>query len=161
MHAIAKKDQLVKCETSAHHLWQRKTQDPEKQKRTSQTELCEHLYVNAIVQLGQCHKRTWVMGKAPALSSGSACKIDRKVSVPSNPSPARNACITGMTESSRSSHWTRPSRYVSRKRLHWGNPKPFKKEKKWIVIIQQRCTDSKVTIKAFIMLQKILIFLFI
>ncbi len=70
------------------------------------------------------------MGKAPALSSGSACKMDRKVSVPSNPSPARNACITGMTDSSRSSHWTRPSRYVSRKRLHWGNPKPFQKKKK-------------------------------
>ncbi len=137
---------------SSPSLTEKDTRSWKTKENVTNTELCEHLYVNAIVQLGQCHKRTWVMGKAPALSSGSACKMDRKVSVPSNPSPARNACITGMTDSSRSSHWTRPSRYVSRKRLHWGNPKPFKKiYKKLIVIIQQKCTDSKV---AFIMLQK-------
>ncbi len=104
---------------SSPSLTEKDTRSWKTKENVTNTELCEHLYVNAIVQLGQCHKRTWVMGKAPALSSGSACKMDRKVSVPSNPSPARNACITGMTDSSRSSHWTRPSRYVSRKRLHW------------------------------------------
>ncbi len=136
----------MKCETSAHHLWQRKTQDPEKQKRRSQTQSCVSIYMSMRSSSGLNVTCTWVIGKAPALSSGSACKMDRKVSVPSNPSPARNACITGMTDSSRSSPWTRPSRYVSRKHLHWGNTKPFKKHLRNSLLLFSKDThksDSK------------------
>ncbi len=147
------KEQLMKCETSAHHLWQRKTQDPEKQKRRSQTQSCVSIYMSMRSSSGLNLTCTWVIGKAPALSSGSACKMDRKVSVPSNPSPARNACITGMTDSSRSSPWTRPSRYVSRKHLHWGNTKPFKKHLRKSLLLFSKDTHIKVTVNAFIRLQ--------
>ncbi len=142
----------MKCETSAHHLWQRKTQDPEKQKRRSQTQSCVSIYMSMRSSSGLNVTCTWVIGKAPALSSGSACKMDRKVSVPSNPSPARNACITGMTDSSRSSPWTRPSRYVSRKHLHWGNTKPFKKHLTNSLLLFSKDTHIKVTVNAFIRL---------
>ncbi len=133
----------MKCETSAHHLWQRKTQDPEKQKRRSQTQSCASIYMSMWSSSGLNLTCTWVIGKAPALSSGSACKMDRKVSMPSNPSPARNACITGMTDSSRSSPWTRPSRYVSRKHLHWGNTKPFKKHLRNSLLLFSKDTHIK------------------
>lgn len=58
-----------------------------------------------------------MMGVAPAARSGSACRIERKVSEPSKPRPDRKAPMTGMTESSRPSQWTKPCRYCSLKRL--------------------------------------------
>ena len=58
------------------------------------------------------------MRVAPADRSGSACRMERKVSLPSKPSPAKKAPITGMTDSSSPSQATRPSRYCSRKHLH-------------------------------------------
>lgn len=56
---------------------------------------------------------TCMMGVAPAASSGSACRMERKVSEPSKPKPDRKAPITGSTDSSRFSQQTRPCRYFS------------------------------------------------
>lgn len=56
---------------------------------------------------------TFMMGVAPAASSGSACRMERKVSEPSKPRPDRKAPITGITDSSRSSQRTKPCRYCS------------------------------------------------
>lgn len=57
--------------------------------------------------------KTCMMGVAPAASSGSACRVERKVSEPSKPRPDRKAPITGITDSSRSSQRTKPCRYCS------------------------------------------------
>lgn len=56
---------------------------------------------------------TCMIGVAPAASSGSACRMDRKVSQPSKPRPDRKAPMTGITDSSRSSQRTKPCRYCS------------------------------------------------
>lgn len=56
---------------------------------------------------------TFMMGVAPAASSGSDCRMERKVSEPSKPSPDRKAPITGITDSSKSSQRTKPCRYCS------------------------------------------------
>lgn len=58
-----------------------------------------------------------MMGVAPAANSISACRIERKVSEPSNPRPDKKAPITGITDSSRASQPTRSCRYCSRKML--------------------------------------------
>lgn len=58
-----------------------------------------------------------MMGVAPAANSVSACRIERKVSEPSNPRPDKKAPITGITDSSRASQPTRSCRYCSRKML--------------------------------------------
>lgn len=57
------------------------------------------------------------MGKAPEVSRGSSCRMERKVSLPSKPRPDKNAPMTGITDSSSPSHCTRPSRNCSRKLL--------------------------------------------
>lgn len=56
---------------------------------------------------------TFMMGVAPAASSGSACRMERKVSEPSKPRPDRKAPMTGITDSSKSSQRTKPCRYCS------------------------------------------------
>lgn len=104
-----------------HHLWLRMKQDPERewnraeQVVTIPTVLWLHKHCYGLINSVYLH--TCVTGKAPVLSSGSAWRMDRKVSLPSHPSPARKACITGMTDSSRRSQCTKPSRYRSRKDL--------------------------------------------
>lgn len=61
--------------------------------------------------------QTFIMGVDPAASSCSACRIERKVSEPSNPRPDKKAPITGITDSSRASQPTKSCRYCSRKTL--------------------------------------------
>lgn len=58
-----------------------------------------------------------MMGVAPAARSGSACRMDRKVSEPSTPKPDKKAPMTGITDSSRSSQLTKSFRNSSLKDL--------------------------------------------
>lgn len=116
---------IIRGSQDPHHLWPRRKQDPvREQNRAEQVVtipavLWLHKHYCGLIKY--VHLHTCVIGKAPVLSSGSAWRIETKVSLPSEPSPARKACITGMTDSSRLSHCTKPFRYCSRNDLSGRN----------------------------------------